>query len=353
MADLPHPTKYSKVGSNLKAHKLLVAFDRALRERRIKPFLRAERKFQRQRRKILTRPVVRKAAEVFRQHSDAYDVAFLKANGNGDKIARSRRRARASIDRALRAGIPRFVTFEALRRGHARDYRGLVVNQLLTNQVGALSVQLGEGVLPDDVIFQPFTPPFELFDVTPEPSPGDNSFAEPNSGKVVTDILFKSESSNIGFNPNVVSDNRSAVGINFRVPKTGFLNCTAILQNLFNKFVLDLRDNFGFSSGNLDIVHSIFVTIVRSGEVTRFEHTMFADGLQSFGDEFTLSGSPIPSATPFTISFATRDAFLKGEQIQILGGARTYIQSRLDDMESFVTALTVWQLNTLAIGMRT
>ena len=71
------------------------------------------------------------------------------------------------------------------------------------------------------------------------------------------------------------------------------------------------------------------------------------------GSEFTVSGSPIPTSTPFTISFATRDAFLKGEQIQILGGAAVYIQSRVDDMEGFATAVTMWQLETLAVAMRT
>jgi hypothetical protein len=126
MADFPRPTKYSKVGSNLKAHKALAAFDDALVERRIKPFLRAERKFQRQRREILTKPVVRNAAEVFRQHRDAYDRAFLKANGNGVEIVKSRRRARAAIDRALRVTIPRFAKYEALRQQYALDYRGLV-----------------------------------------------------------------------------------------------------------------------------------------------------------------------------------------------------------------------------------
>jgi hypothetical protein len=44
---------------------------------------------------------------------------------------------------------------------------------------------------------------------------------------------------------------------------------------------------------------------------------------------------------------------LKGEQIQILGGAALKIQTRVDDMESFVTAFTMWQLKLLAVGIRT
>jgi hypothetical protein len=209
-------------------------------------------------------------------------------------------------------------------------------------------------VRPDDVIFQPFTPPYELFDVTLLGSSSDNSFADPDSGNVVTDTQYLNDGSFSPFKPHVISEDRSSVGINFRVPKTGFLNCTAIIQNLFNKFVYGLKDLFGFSSGEIDVKHTIFVTIVRSGEVTRFERTMFADGLVALdGSEFTTSGSPIPTSTPFTISFATRDAFLKGEQIQILGGAAVYIQSRVDDMEGFATAVTMWQLKLLAVGIRT
>ena len=355
MAVLPRPTKYSKVGSNLKRRKAVAAFDEALRKRRIKPFLRAERKFQRQRRAILTKPAVRNAAEVFRHHRDAYDLAFLKANGNGVKIDRSRRRAQAAIDRALRVRIPKFAKYEALRQQYALDYRGLVANHLLTNQVGALGVQLGD-VRPDDVIFQPFTPPYELFDVTAIAGlSSDNSFADPDSGNLVTDIRYLNDDSTFtSFKPVVVSENRSSVGINFRVPKTGFLNCTAVIQNLFNRFVYGLKNKFGFSSGEIDVQHTIFVTIVRFGEVTRREHTMFANGLVALdGSEFTASGSPISTSTPFTISFAFRDAFLKGEQIQILVGAAVCIQSRVDDMEAFATAVTQWQLKTLAVAMRT
>ena len=115
MADLPRQTKHSKVGSNVKAHKALHAADETRIEGRLKPFRRAEREFLRDRRALLTKPVVKQAAAIFQEHSDAYTKAFLKANGDGVAIGNARRRARRSIDRALLARIPKYRQYDALR----------------------------------------------------------------------------------------------------------------------------------------------------------------------------------------------------------------------------------------------
>jgi hypothetical protein len=95
-----------------------------------------------------------------------------------------------------------------------------------------------------------------------------------------------------GFNPPLGGESRSSVGINFRVPQTGLLTCVAQIQNLFAKFQFAALDNFGFSSADLDLVHTIFVTIIRSGEVVRFERVVFADGLVARGDESELHDRP-------------------------------------------------------------
>ena len=88
-----------------------------------------------------------------------------------------------------------------------------------------------------------------------------------------------------------------------------------MIQNLFAKFLLSAADNFGASHAFLDVDHTIFITIIRSGEITRFEQTVFANGLVSHGSDLSLTFAPILDSTAFTVSFTTRDAFLKGEQI--------------------------------------
>ena len=57
-------------------------------------------------RDILDKPLLRSAAEIVRQHRDAYNHAFVKAGGSGLKITQARQRAPAAINRTLRASTP-------------------------------------------------------------------------------------------------------------------------------------------------------------------------------------------------------------------------------------------------------
>jgi hypothetical protein len=359
MANLPRPTKHAKVGSNVRSRKRLAAANEALLERRLKPLRRAERTFRRQRADILTKPKARAAAEIVRPHHDAYTLAFVKAGGDGDKIRKARRRTRAAIDRALRAGIPRYTEYEALRQQHARDLGTLLATHLKSPQVG-LDFAAGEILLPGGIAFQQFGPPYALFDVQPPPpeSPQDKSFADPKLGVVVTDLSFHNNHNSASgfnifdFNPAREGDNRSSVGINFRVPQTGFLTLTARMQNLFAKFVMTVEDNFGPSHANLHVDHSIFVTIIRSGVITRSDRVVFANGLISHGSEFSLTFAPILDDTPFTLSFTTQQQFTKGENLQILVGANSFFRIELDDMKSLISALTGWQVKRLSVGIR-
>jgi hypothetical protein len=353
MTDRPRATKHSKVGSNVKAHKRLASANAALLERRFKPFRRAERQLQRQQRDILTKPVARKVAEIVRQHSAAYNQAFVNAGGNGVKIIKARERARSAIDRALRASVPGFAKHEALLQQHERDHQGLVANHLLIPQNLALDFALGDILLPGGAGFKVFRPPFELFDVTPAEL---RSFAEPRSGIVMTEASHQHFSPrhlpiiSIPFNPSRNGDNRSSVGINFRVPQTGFLTFVALIQNLFAKFEFTALDNFGFSSADLDVVHSIFVAIIRSGQVIRFETIVFANGLVAHGDDLSFSIVPILDSAPFTIGFKHKDAFLKGEQIQILAGEAVETHTKVDDMDGFIHSLAAWQVKRISVG---
>jgi hypothetical protein len=369
MADLPRSTKHSKVGSNLKAkaRKALVATDEALQERRNKPFLLAERKFLRDRRAILTKPVVKPAVGIFQENSDAYAKAFLRANGDGVAIGNAGRRARRSIDIALRERIRGYRKYETLRQRYVDQYRALIDARRATSTIGGLQIVPGDVLLPVDIAFQVFRPPFGLFDVVPPRANGsvvppsssgsaDNSFAQPGSGIVVTNVQFHTEDTlrffEEGYNPTRHGLFHSAVGIDYQVPQTGFLFGSAVIQNLFNKFTMSVQDKFGFSSANVHMDHTIFVRIIRSGEVTPFERLVFGNGIQSFGDDFSFSTSPIQNSTPFRLNFETRDAFLKGERIQILVGASLATQTHLDDMKSFMAALTMWQVKRLSIGIR-
>lgn len=360
MTDFPRATGNSRVGSNLKAHKKLAAAGAARFAKRLKPLNRAERQFHRQQREILTKPALQNATAIFRQHQDALTRAFMKADGSGIKIQQARRQARRSIDDPLRASIPGFGELEALQRRSARDFQDLVTTHLPPRRSTALDFELGEIPPPGGVAFQHFSPPYQLFEVTPvaPPSPDNTSFAQPITGVVATDVQFRHNEFSpdflpgVPFNPARFGEFRSSVGVNFRVPQTGFLTIAAEMQNQFNPFVFSVTDNFGFSSANLDAVHTVFINVIRSGESTPFERTLFTGGLVAHGEDLSFSNSPIQPATPFTLSLTPRDAFLKGEQIQVLAGAAVALRIKVDDMNGFISAVTLWEVTKLSIGVR-
>lgn len=353
MADIPRPSKNAKVGSNLKAHKKLVAADQYLIEERLKPFRRAQKQYIKHRREILTRPLLRSAADLLRANSDAYCIEFMKAKGNGSAIADTRRRVRRAIDRSLR-DIPGFDQFETLRQQYSRDYGGLVATQLGATLVAPLDFALGDIVL-TSVDTQIFKPTYELFDVATIDFFAlirrNDTFAEPRSGIVVNDLEFRhnEDEAHPLYSPFRFADSWTSVGVNYQVPKTGFLSGSAVIENLFNKFVFSATDNFGFSHSYLDIVQNLFIIVLRAGEPTVYERTVYHNRLVARGDDLSFAEFPIPSQTAFTVKFNHRDAFRKGESIQIMAGSRVYIQSDTDDMDAFANPLVVWQVKKISI----
>jgi hypothetical protein len=59
---------------------------------------------------------------------------------------------------------------------------------------------------------------------------------------------------------------------------------------------------------------------------------------------------PILDSAPFTISFKHKDAFLKGEQIQILAGEAVETRTKVDDMDACINAVAVWQVKRISIS---
>ena len=349
------PAKQQKVGSNLKAHKTLVAANQALMKRRDGPLRRAERKFLRARVALL-RPLVKPATIIFGEARAASSQAFIRAGGDGAAIANARRRARRAIDRALHERVTGYHEYEALRRSYADEYRALIAARREASKIGGLDILIGDIPLRPDLAPQLFRPPFALFDTEP-PDSVVKSFAVPRSGLVgINDRLhfegFDDDIVGVSYNPRIKGIFHALVGGTFTVPRTGFLVGSAVMQNLANDFTMSLTDQFGFSDGYVEMDHSIGVRIVRSGEITAFDRLVYSNGIRSFGGNFAISESPIQRSTPFTLNFESQDAFLKGERIQILAGASLITEAQINDMKAVMAAFTVWQVKSLAIGIR-
>jgi hypothetical protein len=350
------PVKQQKVGSNLKAHKALVAANQALVKRRNEPISRAERKFLRARAALL-KPIVKPATIICGEAKAALSQAILRAGGDGAAIANARRRARRTIDRALHERVTGYHEYETLRQNYADESRALIAARREASTIGGLDIQIGNIPLRPDLAPQVFRPPFALFD-TESPASGVESFAVPRAGLVGINRRFfdfagfDDDIIGVSFNPGVEETYHALIGITFTVPRTGFLFGAAVMQNLTNDFTISLTDESGVSDGNVGIDHSITLRIVRSGEITAFDRLVYSRGFQSFGQDLGISESPIPRSTPFTLNFESRDAFLKGERIQILAGASLTMKAHVNDMRAVMAAFTVWDVKALSLAIR-
>jgi hypothetical protein len=353
-ARIPPKTKSSKTDSNRRHAKLLLEKERRAIRARNKPYRKARAAFMRARKAALTPEAIKNAKPLLDSRRREFAQAALPLDGDADAVADAKAQTRKSLDRALSRAIPAYKRYRTARDVYLKKLSVLSGKAAAVPRPERLVADIGDNVFTDDPDAQSFGPPYELYDVSTLDLgyPGDmithnGSFVEPQNGILFNDIRFRHSEDSwfVSYNPRAEAWTRVAAGVNYRVPATGYLKGGIVLRNLYNHFSYAVTDNFGFSHAYLTVSQSIFIDIVRSGEVTRFSKVMANNGLESLGGtELSHAESPIPTFTPITFGFTTRDAFLKGENIQIFAGSEIYLGSDLDDMNSFGEATLAWQL---------
>jgi hypothetical protein len=360
MTNFPRKTASSKTGSNFKGAQAVSAQRARAIDARNRVYRKAQSPFRRQKNAIVSRTIASRAATILEEHRRAFDEASLKLCGDAWKIAAAKRRAQAAITRMLSKSIPKYRRYKAAERAYLRGHTGLVNADIAAAARTALGASLGDLVLVPAGVDE-FTATYELFDVdtldVDDLFKFNESFAEPNSGIVVNNVKFvHNDAGSIApalftYNPFRFAYTRSSLGINYTIPETGFLTCSSVIQNLYNKITFSVSDNFGFSGAYLDIYVNLYIDIIRAGDDASFARNMLTTGLVSHGSDLSFSTSEIQDLTPFTLTFTAPDAFLKGETIQVLAGSEIFIRSDLDDMKSHVDAVLMWQLKKLLLGV--
>jgi hypothetical protein len=353
MAQIPRRTNSSKVGSNLENAAANSARRKGVLDARAAKYTKAQAAFRRQRNQILTKPVVRKMGPVVAAIRSEYAQAALAAGGDPAKLRAAKRRAQKAMADALTKSVPRFGELQRQKIAYEKTYGTLVKQDLAVVQADLLPATFGELESAGPKIFMP---PYALFEVQ---SLGlgllifDESFVEPQLGNLITNAQYLYDEHGWGFYKKVdIEFILTSVGVKFTVPQTGFLACSAVVENLFNKISCSISDNFGVSHSFLNVDVSLFISIIRSGETTQATRRMLHTGLISHGSDLSFSTSEIPDHQPFTLTFNPRDAFLKGEVIQIMVGSLVQIDTDTDDMEAFVNAVLMWQVKSIGVGMK-
>ena len=352
----PSRPRSARTGSNLEQHERIAAWERRGIEKKLRDFRKMQSAFQRRRRGLLTGPVIRKAAPLFEAARTRFAQSLLKTMGRDADIGRAKQRARRVLERSLRQAIPAYEAFEALQQEYSDSYDAVIDAHRVEGLASPVRIGLGDKVDAGAVPIDQFEPPFALFDVyTFDPENllrFNQSFADPSSGVVMNDIRFHRNEDSWGnqYNPTRFSLMHSSVGINYRVQRTGFLNVAVVMQNLFNKVEMRVTDNIGFSHAYLHVYHNLEVYVVRGGSPFKsfVKPVLSSTGLISHGSDLQGYGPDIPTSL-YTFSFDVDDAFLAGEDIQVLAGCSLRVDANLDDMEAFVTAMLAWQVQKLYV----
>jgi hypothetical protein len=313
--------------------------------------------FKRDREQFLMKDALSRAAPILQKFRTRFDRSVLDSEGNVGEIRRIKWRMQTALKGILSETIPHYRRYRSTEKSHIRRTYSSLRDQFRGAIATGVDARLGEHVTVDQKNFQHFLPEYDIFDVTTHDVGNtvvyDHSFVDPKLGFLVNNIRTRhNEDAWLPtYNPVHWVFAEVSLGVEYQVPQTGYLTCMLSVQNAYNKISYSVKDNFGFSYAHLNIVHSIFIDIIRTGERTRFHRIMVDAGLISHGADLSYSTSEIQNSTPYTISITTKDAFLKGERIQVMGGSYLFIGSELDDMESSVDAVLWWQLKKMSIGV--
>ncbi len=201
--------------------------------------------------------------------------------------------------------------------------------------------------------FVSFSPPYAFSEVRTEgltsPIRRDSSFADTQSGFILNDFDFR-HSGGGSFNPVMVFNSLVGMGFSFTLPATGVLRVTAVIHNTLSLFQASIRDNFGWSDGNIRMSAGIYMDVVHPNNVLITERTSLAFlNLSSDGDDVSATESDIQTVTPFTFTLISTGAFAQGETVDIIVGSKVHIRSSLDDMTCNLTARVGWQVKEVFV----
>jgi len=198
-----------------------------------------------------------------------------------------------------------------------------------------------------------FRPPYafsEVFGVGFTPGvKRDDSFADTQSGFVLNDFDFSYKGGG-SFNPVTVFDSFAGMGFRYTLPATGVIKITAVMQNTLSLFQASIKDNFGFSDGNVRMSAGIYMDVFHPNNLEMSEKFSLAFlSLSSGGDDVSASESDLQTITPYIITLISTGAFSQGETVDIVVGSKVHIRSHLDDMTCHLTARVGWQVKEVFI----
>lgn len=361
MPSFPRQDRSSRTGSKLRGNPL-GGHRKRLQQRTHKPLVQLSREYSQACGKLFSKTDLKRAAGIAEEVKREWHQASVKLKGNEAKLATLKAEARRKFRRLLAKAVPKYRKWQALHKAFQKAHRKLL-NATATGVHGLpLDIAWGElTVTPPPPGAVEWEAPFPLFDSQliddDEHITADTSFTSPGAGNLVNNIVFNQDEDTptiIGLYGLIRPEWATSVvscGHAFRIPRAGRLQVNANVRNYYNKAVLSLWDNFGFSYGKLALTAGLFIDIVRGDQVIHLPTTLIESRLDSDGDDTSRTVTDIDNSMLYQIEGTTEEILSLGEQVKVMVGGEVTITSELDDMESQATATYYWQVRRIFAGM--
>ncbi|MDZ4711580.1 MAG: hypothetical protein SGI89_04570 [bacterium] len=139
-------------------------------------------------------------------------------------------------------------------------------------------------------------------------------------------------------------------GVNYTMPKTGTVSVDVFIQNLYNKNLVSITDNFGASEGWADLENKLYMNILHPSNIAPFEIELNKMDLHSDGDEVIRNDiNKIDTEFAKWINFRSTGSFVEGTNLQIIVGNKEMFYNILDDMQCSSETLYSWFVRNIIV----
>jgi len=302
---------------------------------------------------LLSKKDVSLTDAIVRNEKIIYEKSYLDAMGNNDRINKARKTARKRVQRNLIDNIP--AAGKLFKQNKLSSAERSKVISKIYKRFSEASIPASFEVASADLLdYDEFRAPFEL-DRMNDPSfdfmldghttnviKNNTSFIDKESGELSLNYRFVQQ----GFLAHY--DAFISTGVRYKVPKTGYLNIAAVARNIDNRLYLSITDDFGFSNAEFYVYHRIGICLVRSGESYIYDRLLVNEGLISLGgDDMFYIVPKFPTSSPYLLNITTKDAFLKGEEIEIRFYTWNTFTGMQENMMNDGACETLWLLDRL------
>ena len=177
-----------------------------------------------------------------------------------------------------------------------------------------------------------------------------DSLADADSGLLIHNINSYHEDNAWFTHKAAKYEAHAGFGVNYTMPVTGTVSVDVLLQNLYNKNLVSITDNSGFSEGWATLENKLYMNILHPSNIVPFEIELNKIDMSTGGDDKTVTDiNKIDTEFAKWINFRSTGSFTAGTDLQILVGNKESLYNILDDMQCSSETLYSWFVRKIVV----